>query len=71
MFFWAAMRYAEDFMPALMLLSIVGFWQSYRSLSGDRAERKWIAVLGAVLAGISIVIGAALGLSNYVTSGLL
>jgi hypothetical protein len=23
---WVAMRYAEDFMPAPTLLSIIGFW---------------------------------------------
>jgi len=71
MFFWAAMRYAEDFMPALLLLSIIGFWQAYRSLSEEASRRRAIAILGTVLAGISILIGTSLALSNLISNGLL
>jgi hypothetical protein len=69
-FFWAAMRYAEDFMPALILLSILGFWQGYQSLArGDNG--KMYAAVGVTLAGISIASAVLLALSIYYSSGLL
>ena len=71
MFFWAAMRYAEDFMPALILLSIIGFWQAYHSLPEGMSRSKAIAILGMVLAGISILIGTSLALANLISNGLL
>jgi hypothetical protein len=70
-FFWAAMRYTEDFMPTLTLLSIIGFWQGYRSLSQDPKKGEMFAIFGITLASISIIIGILLALSNYTTSGLL
>lgn len=69
-FFWAAMRYAEDFMPALTLLSIIGFWQAYQS-SARRNKGKIYATLGALLAGVSIISAVLLALSIYYNSGLL
>jgi hypothetical protein len=69
-FFWAAMRYAEDFMPALILLSILGFWQGYQSLE-RRDDGKMYAAVGVILAGISIVSAVLLALSIYYSSGLL
>jgi hypothetical protein len=70
-FFWAAMRYAEDFMPTLTLLSIIGFWQGYLRLSQDPKKGKIFAIFGITLASISIIIGILLALSNYTTNGLL
>ena len=70
-FFWAAMRYAEDFMPALILLSIIGFWQGSRLLSQQPEKHKIYTLLGAALAGISIITAILLALSIYYTSGLL
>lgn len=70
-FFWAAMRYAEDFMPALTLLSIIGFWQGYRSLARDPKKGRMFAMFGTVLAGISAIVGILLALSNFFTNGLL
>jgi len=58
-------------MPALLLLSIIGFWQAYRSLSEEASRRRAIAILGTVLAGISILIGTSLALSNLISNGLL
>ena len=68
-FFWAAMRYAEDFMPALILLSILGFWQGYELLSQSPKKGKIYVILGAVFAGISIVNAALLALSIYSSRG--
>jgi hypothetical protein len=71
MFFWSAMRYAEDFMPALTLLGIIGFWHGYRSLFEDPKKSKTFIIFGITLASISIIVGTLLALSNYITSGLL
>jgi hypothetical protein len=70
-FFWTAMRYAEDFMPILTLLSIIGFWYGYQALSPDSNKGKMYIVLGLILAGLSIITGTFLALSIYSTSGLL
>ena len=70
-FFWAAMRYAEDFMPALVLLSIIGFWQGYQLLSRDPQQGKLYTSLGVVLAAISVITAILLAISIYYTGGLL
>lgn len=70
-FFWAAMRYAEDFMPTLTLLSIIGFWHGHQILSQNSNKGKMYTILGLILAGLSILIGTFLALSVYSTSGLL
>lgn len=64
-FFWTAMRYAEDFIPTLTLLSIIGFWQGYQALSQSSNKGKMYTVLGLILAGLSIVTGTFLALSIY------
>jgi hypothetical protein len=70
-FFWAAMRYAEDFMPALLLLSIIGFWQGYRVFAPHVKRGRIYVTLGTILAGVSIVIAALLALSIYSSGGKL
>jgi hypothetical protein len=70
MFFWAAMRYAEDFMPTLTLLSIVGFWQGYQATPESSNKGKMYTTVGLILAGLSIITGTLLALSIYSTSGL-
>jgi len=62
-FFWSAMRYFEDFMPSLLALSVVGFWQGYAALAPESAARKRFAVLGAALAGVSMFISILLAIS--------
>jgi hypothetical protein len=64
------MRYAEDFMPALTLLSLIGFWHGYASLQNSK-RGKVFASLGIILAGISIIIGILLALSYFFTNNLL
>jgi hypothetical protein len=71
MFFWVAMRYAEDFMPALILLSIIGFWQGYQATRPSSNKGKMYSAVGLILAGLSIVTGMLLALSTYFASGLL
>ncbi|HET7144407.1 MAG TPA: hypothetical protein VFI68_10340 [Anaerolineales bacterium] len=62
-FFWTAMRYMEDFMPSLIMLSVIGFWQGYQRLAGKPALRKYFTSFGFVLAIISIVISNLIAIS--------
>jgi hypothetical protein len=62
LFFWAAMRYAEDFMPSLIQLSVLGFWQGY-SLLADTQCSKVYAWLGGGLAVFSILVSSLIALS--------
>lgn len=62
-FFWAATRYLSDFIPALIVLSVIGFWQGYQ-LSAHKAWTKHLYVLtGIFLAGISILLSTLLAIS--------
>jgi hypothetical protein len=71
MFFWAAMRYAEDFMPTLTLLSIIGFWQGVQAAFPNPNKGKMYTAAGLILAGLSIITGTLLALSIYSSGGLL
>jgi hypothetical protein len=62
-FFWAAMRYAEDFMPSLILLSVIGFWQGYSHLLNKPMARRLYAAAGVLLAGTSIIVSTLLAVS--------
>lgn len=70
-FFWAAMRYSEDFMPALTLLGILGYWQAYQLRTQTPIKGKMYGTIGVVLAGLSVLSALLLALSNYFSSGLL
>ena len=70
-FFWAAMRYAEDFMPALLVLSIIGLWQAYQPHSQRSEKGKIYGTLGMILAGVSIINAILLALSIFYTNGFL
>jgi hypothetical protein len=62
-FFWAAMRYDADFMPMLLVLSMIGFWQWYIS-ANEKKRKNYIAAAGIFLAGISLVMSTVLGVSG-------
>ncbi len=66
-FFWSAMRYMEDFMPALMLLSVIGFFYGYRIFFQLPNKRKIYSLIGITLAGISTASGILLAISNYLS----
>lgn len=54
-FFWAGVRYLADFMPALVMLSVFGFLQSYR-YAGKSLILRWLVVtIGLALIAITIV----------------
>lgn len=63
-FFWAGMRYAADFLPALTMLSSIGFWQGYQALGQTFRARNYYSIAGMILAGISIVVSTLLAIST-------
>jgi hypothetical protein len=62
-FFWAAMRYLEDFIPFLLIVSMMGFWRGYQLLSGNPARQRLYACMGVVIACISMLNSTLLALS--------
>lgn len=64
LFFWSSMRYAEDFMPSLIILSIIGFWQGCQSLSSKPSSRKLYMIFGVFLASSSILLNILLAIST-------
>jgi hypothetical protein len=62
-FFWIATRYVADFMPALAILSMVGFWQGYRLLRQRPLMQRMYSMLGIVLITASITINILLSIS--------
>jgi hypothetical protein len=64
-FFFVETRYIADFMPALVLLSIIGFWQGYNFLSHKSALHKLYVTVGMILITTSIVVSILLALSVH------
>ena len=62
-FFWAAERYFGDFMPPLLLLSVIGLWQLDRALSTSLLRRAMFVSLAFPLILISLVMSNLLALS--------
>ena len=62
-FFWVAMRYFLDFTPALILLSIIGFWQLYRYYAGQPVSKFIYLLVAFGLILISILASNLLALS--------
>jgi hypothetical protein len=64
-FFWAGMRYAEDFMPVLTIISILGFWQGYDQFSKKKSfTKKAYNFAGVLLAALSITFSLLLAIST-------
>jgi len=64
-FFFVETRYIADFMPSLVLLSIIGFWQGYNFLSHKSALHKLYVAVGMILIITSIVVSVLLALSVH------
>jgi hypothetical protein len=62
-YYWAAMRFAEEFLPALVLLGSLGFWQGYANLRQESSRRLLYSGVAVLLAVFSIVISVLLGIS--------
>lgn len=54
-FFWVGVRYQADFMPTLMLLSVIGFGQVYLHLASKPIARNVYTTLGFVLTATTII----------------
>ncbi len=63
MLFYASPRYLEDFMPALVMLSIIGFWHGYLSLRHNPARVRLYSWAAFILASLSIIMGCLLAIS--------
>ena len=64
MFFWVDARYTLDFMPSLILLGIVGFWQGYRFMTDKPGLRKLYVAAGIMLMVISLVMSILLAFAE-------
>jgi hypothetical protein len=62
-FFWVAMRYFLDFIPPLLLLSIIGFWQLYQYYAERPVSKGAYILIGIGLIVISIIASNLLALS--------
>jgi len=62
-FFWAAMRYLGDFMPAIIMVSVFGFWQGYQLLGQRPVNRRIYSIIGIIFAIAGIVISILLSIS--------
>ena len=54
-FWWTEMRYLEDFMPSLLLFTIVGIGMEYRSLQNNFKGQKLLAFLIVPFSIITII----------------
>lgn len=62
-FFWSAMRYLYDFVPALILLGAIGFWQGYQQLTERKKSTKLYSGIGIALTVFSIINSTLLAIS--------
>jgi len=62
-YFWVAMRFLLDFLPALVLLSIIGFWQGFRYFSSRPVGRALYLAFGIGLIAVSIIASPLLSIS--------
>ncbi len=68
-FFWATPHYQIDFVPALIVLSIIGFWQGYLFLKQHSfVLQRLYLVTGIILMVASIVVGILLTFSAHAAS---
>ena len=54
------MRYLDDAVPSLILLSIIGFWMAYDHFANNRIAQTALSIVSVSLAMLSIYIGLAL-----------
>ncbi len=65
LYYYCTMRFVEDFIPALTLLAVLGFWQGY-SLLPHRWYWQWMyGFISLGLAAFTISAGLLLGISSY------
>lgn len=62
-FFWSAERYLGDFVPALFLLSVMGYWQLGKTLARGVPRRMLHIFLGVGLLGVTILVSNLLAMA--------
>lgn len=62
-FFWSAMRYQADFMPFLLTLSILGFWQGHKIYGTKPKAGKVFTAISFILATMTIINSSLLALA--------
>jgi hypothetical protein len=62
-FFWSALRYVGDFMPEIILVSVMGFWQGHQLLEPRPLAQKIYSLLGIFLAATGTVMSILIALS--------
>jgi hypothetical protein len=65
LYYYCTMRFVDDFIPALTLLALLGFWQGYRLLSQKRVSRLIYEFISLGLGAFTIAAGLLLGVSSY------
>ena len=65
LYYYCTMRFIEDFIPALTLLAVLGFWQGYRFLLQRKYPRFIYGFISMGLAAYTIATGTLLGISSY------
>jgi len=61
---FSSMRYQADFLPALIMLGIFGFWLGAVKLASKPGLRKWFVFMGILLGILSAGIGLWMGLTG-------
>jgi len=64
-YYWVAAHYQTDFVPSLIVISIIGFWQGYGFLTHKPAIRKLYVAAGMILMVTSIIASFLLVLSAH------
>jgi hypothetical protein len=65
LYYYCTMRFVDDFIPALSLLAVLGFWQGYCFLSQRRYFRFAYGFISVGLATFTIAASTLLGVSSY------
>ena len=63
-FFWAEMRYLEDFMPSLLLFTLVGVGRQYKVLEANIKKQRWLLIISTILGIITIIASTLVALKN-------
>ena len=64
-FFWVAMHYQIDFIPPLIVLSMIGFWQGHRLTTHRPSIHKLYVAGGMILMLVSVVSDILLAFSAH------
>jgi len=63
-FYFVTMRYIEDFMPSLILLTTILLGREYQQLSQNNASRKVLEFITMMLVGVTIIANVLVAISN-------